>query len=368
MPFADELLGASAVEGLATCLVLAGHDPRRTKATVAEFDGMALKNRSDLVRDALIADLPEPFPAFVGAVNKLVGDPACTGWMVWPITEAVAVRATGQRTTRAFDIGLSLLTELTPRLTSEFALRTMLLADLDRTLAAAHTWTDSPDEHVRRLASEGTRHFLPWARRIPELLRRPEATLPIVDALYRDPSEYVRRSVANHINDLSRHHPDLVVATAARWQGAPDANTGRLVRHALRTLVKKGDPDALALLGFDAPAGVDLIELDVDHTVTTGDELTFTATLTHSGLTPIRMVVDYSIGFRKANGALAHKVFKLSTRTIAPGERMRLTKSHSFVPITTRRYHPGRHELAVQVNGRRMGVAQFDLLVDEGSH
>ncbi|CAM2980217.1 3-methyladenine DNA glycosylase AlkC [Williamsia muralis] len=362
MPFADELLGASAVEGLTTCLMLAGYDTARTSATVTEFDGMALKNRSDLVRDALIGDLPEPFTEFVSAVNKLIDQPGCTGWMVWPITEAVALRATAQRTTGAFDIGLALLAELTPRLTSEFALRTMLLADLDRTLAAARAWAESPDHHVRRLASEGTRHYLPWARRIPELLRHPEATLPIVDALYRDPSEYVRRSVANHVNDLSRHHPDLVVSTAARWQSAPDANTGKLVRHALRTLVKKGDPGALALLGFDAPTGLDLTELIVDPTVDTGDKLTFAVTLAHSGESPVNVVVDYSIGFRKANGAITHKVFKLATKTMRPGEHLSLSKSHSFAPITTRRYHPGRHELAVQVNGRRMGVAEFDLL------
>jgi 3-methyladenine DNA glycosylase AlkC len=365
MPFADDLLGADAVEGLATCLTSAGHDATRTRATVAAFDGMALKERSDLVRDALIDDLPDAFADFVSSVNALIAQPDCTGWMIWPITEAVAVRATGVGTTTGFDTGLELLGKLTPRLTAEFALRTMLIAELDRTLAAALAWTTSNDEHVRRLASEGTRHYLPWARRVPELLERPDATLPIIDALYRDPSEYVRRSVANHLNDLSRRHAGLVVETAARWLGRPDHNTDKLVRHALRTLVKRGDPKALALLGFEAPTGLYLSGLAVDESVTTGGKLLVEAVLTNSGSAPAKVVIDYSIGFRKANGSVAHKVFKLASRTIGPGERAHLIKSHSFAPITTRRYYPGKHELAVQVNGQRMGIAEFDLISHE---
>jgi 3-methyladenine DNA glycosylase AlkC len=364
MPFADELLGAHAVEGLADCLASAGYPSTATRACTADFDGKALKDRSDVVRDALLTDLPDGFAEFIAAVNALIAQPECTGWMVWPITEAVAVRATGVGTAKAFDTGLTLLSRLTPRLTAEFALRTMLIADLDRTLAAAQKWTTSKDEHVRRLATEGTRHYLPWARRVPALLQRPDATLPILDALYRDPSEYVRRSVANHLNDLSRLHAGLVVDTAARWSSQPDANTGKLVRHALRTLVKRGDPDALALLGFEVPTGLYLSGLAVDDAVQTGGKLLIEAVLTNSGSAPAKVVIDYSVGFRKANGSIAHKVFKLAAKTIGPGEQVHLTKSHSFALITTRRYYPGTHELAVQVNGQRMGSAEFVLIDD----
>lgn len=362
MPFADELLGAPAVTALAGCLAVAGQSSSATRASAEVFDGMALKERSDLVRDALLEDLPGGYPEFVRAINALVAQPECSGWMVWPITEAVAARAAGAGSAKAFDTGLGLLKKLTSRLTAEFALRTMLIADLDRTLAAATKWTAAKDEHVRRLASEGTRHYLPWARRVPELLVRPDATMPIIDALYRDPSDYVRRSVANHLNDLSRHHADLVVDTATRWLAEPDANTDRLIRHALRTLVKRGDPNALALLGFAAPAGVGITDLTVDTAVSVGNKLTISAVLVNSGPEPAKVVVDYSIGFRKANGTIAHKVFKLAAKTVGPGERIDVAKSHSFAPITTRKYYPGGHELAIQVNGVRMGVAEFELL------
>jgi hypothetical protein len=194
------------------------------------------------------------------------------------------------------------------------------------------------------------------------LLARPDATVPIIDALYRDPSDYVRRSVANHLNDLSRQHPDLVVDIATRWLAEPDANTDRLVRHALRTLVKRGDANALALLGFAAPTGVSVVELRVDETVSVGEKLGISATLFNSSDEPVKVVVDYSVGFRKANGTVAHKVFKLAAKTVGPGERLGITKMHSFAPITTRRYYPGGHELAVQVNGLRMGLVSFELL------
>jgi 3-methyladenine DNA glycosylase AlkC len=361
MPFADELLGPEAVAGLARCLTLGGHRATATKRTSAVFDGMALKARSDLVRDALIIDLPDSFDEFVAAINTLIAQPECTGWMIWPITEAVAVRSTEAGTTKAFDTGLVLLRKLTPRLTAEFALRTMLISDVDRTLATALRWTTSKDEHVRRLASEGTRQYLPWARRVPALIQRPEATAPIIDALYRDPSEYVRRSVANHLNDLSRQHADIVVQTAARWLAAPDANTGRLVRHALRTLVKRGDSDALALLGFASPATITVTDLDIAPRVRIGDKLPMAAVVRNSGDESVNVVIDYSVGFRKANGTIAHKVFKLASKSLAPREQIAISKSHSFAPITTRRYHPGGHELAVQVNGRRMALAQFEL-------
>jgi hypothetical protein len=139
----------------------------------------------------------------------------------------------------------------------------------------------------------------------------PEATLPILDALYRDRSEYVRRSVANHLNDLARHAPDVVVAAAARWLAAPDDNTAWVVRHGLRTLVKKGHPGALALQGFQSA-----------------------------------------------------KVFKLTALTLAAGETRTLVKRHAFRPMTTRVHHPGMHALELQVNGLRQG--RTDFRVDAG--
>ncbi|WP_232666315.1 DNA alkylation repair protein [Pseudonocardia sp. TRM90224] len=368
MPFADELVGRGTIEALASCLHAA--DPGRrwdgVAASAAALSPLALGARVRLAADALVADCGEGFAAVAAVVRAALPDPSFTGWMIWPVTEAVATAAVVEAAADdgpAFDDGLALLAELTPRLTAEFALRTFLNADLDRTLAVVEKWVAHPDEHVRRLASEGTRTRLPWARQVPELNRRPDATLPILEALYADPAEYVRRSVANHLNDLSRLDPALAVAVADGWLARPAESTPRVVRHAMRTLVKKADPGALALLGFppapDVAVGAPQLVAGV---VALGDELEFSVELVNNGAAEARLVVDYVVHYRKAAGSLAPKVFKLTSRTLAPGERVVLAKRHSFRPVTTRRHYPGEHAVEVQVNGARSGRVTFDVV------
>ncbi|MFJ9034553.1 DNA alkylation repair protein [Streptomyces sp. NPDC102274] len=257
---------------------------------------------------------------------------------------------------------MALLASLTGRLSSEFAIRTLLRHDLDRALSTVvGDWTGSADAEVRRLASEGTRPYLPWSVRVPQILARPGVTVPVLDALYRDESEYVRRSVASHLNDLSRDHPEIVVGTARRWLDSPNTTTQRLVRHGLRTLVKRGDPGALELLGFPpAVLDVDGPRLDRD-TVPFGGSIRFTASIRNTGDTPARLAIDYIAYHRKANGGRTGKTFKLTTRTLAPDGRIEVTREHSFRPITTRRYHPGPHAISVQVNGVQSARVEFEL-------
>jgi 3-methyladenine DNA glycosylase AlkC len=364
MPTADELIGTTTVTHLVR--VLRSRSPRNRWSTVAAsgatLTGLALGQRAQAIRDALLADLPETYRPSAAILRDALADPSFTGWMIWPVTEAVAVRALASPEAGDFEAGLGLLAELTGRLTGEFALRSFLNADLDRTLATVLGWTGHPDEHVRRLASEGTRPRLPWAKGVPELTRRPGATVAILDALYRDDVEYVRRSVANHLNDLSRLDPDLAVATAARWLEQPEPSTARLVRHAMRTLVKAADPGAMALLGFPPPVDVSVTGPHLTRTaVPLGGELAFEVVVGNDGDRDANLVIDYVVHFRKANGSRAPKVFKLTNRVLAPGERLTLARRHSFRPITTRRYHPGPHAIEVQVNGVRSGMAEFDL-------
>lgn len=176
-------------------------------------------------------------------------------------------------------------------------------------------------------------------------------------------SEYVRRSVANHLNDLSRNAPDVVVATAQRWRAAPGPETEALVQRALRTLVKSGDPAALALLGFPPTPGavVEGLSLDVES-VHVGGSVAFTAAIRNSGAEPARLVIDYVVHHRKANGTQTPKVFKITTTTLPPGEQLVITRRHSFKVITTRRYHPGEHAIELQVNGVPSGRATFELI------
>ena len=360
----NELINPGVVRSLERILAAAapGRNFPRLTATAGRLDELSLRERTDLVSGALLADLPGTYSGTAAIFRRALDDPEFTGWMIWPVTETAATRALDRKETGDFEDCLALLAELTPRLTAEFAIRRLLAADLDRALAVIQGWTSDPDWRVRRLASEGTRAYLPWAIRVPEITDRPASTLPILDALYRDPVEDVRRSVANHLNDLARHAPEEVVATAARWMAAPDENTPRVVRHGLRTLLKKAHPGALELLGFP-PASLAVTPARLDRSVVElPGELAFDFEVTNSGPKEARLAVDYVVHYAKANGTLAEKVFKLGTAVLGPGESRRFSKRHAFRQMTTRVHHPGGHALQIQVNGVRYPAAEFTVL------
>jgi len=365
MPFADELLGTAVARHLTRSLQDAAPDTGfvATADAAERLGRLALRERADLLRDALLADVPGDYAPLARIVRTAsAADPAFAGWLIWPVTSAIATRAVDDGSPEAFDDAMRLLAELTDRLTAEFAIRILLRHDLDRALHHVLDWTGSENEHIRRLASEGTRPYLPWAVRVRGIVVEPGVTLPILDALYRDDSEYVRRSVANHLNDLSRDDPDLVVTTANRWLGDPVATTPTLVRHALRTLVKRGHPGALAALGF-GPATTEIDGFTIDSSsVPFGGAVRFVATVRNTGPEPVRLAIDYVVHHQKANGTQTTKTFKLLTRDVAPGEEIPLAREHSFRAITTRRYHPGAHGIALQVNGIATEPLAFELL------
>jgi 3-methyladenine DNA glycosylase AlkC len=365
VPTADELLSRETVAELVGCLERAapGTPLDALRRCERSLGPLAFGERVTAVSDAVLADLPDALDAFADVLRRALRDDAFSGWMIWAVADAASRRAS-ESGDDGLAVGLEFLRLLTPRHSSEAAIRRLLDHDPQRALAIVAGWTTDPDAHVRRLASEGTRPFLPWARRVPGLLATPDATIPILDALYRDPSEYVRRSVANHLNDLSRVDPAMAVAVAARWQDAPDGHTPWVVRHALRTLVKKGDPAALALHGFVPPSD-DLVvtgPTQASDVVPEGGELAFGASVENRGARDLALAVDYVVHYRKANGTLAPKVFKLATTTLAPGASATWERTRSFRPITTRRHHPGGHALELQVNGRRYGRVGFELL------
>ena len=360
----NELINSHSVEVLAGTLATAAPGTQWPNLAVAAttLDPLSLRGRTDSVSGALLHDvqrIPGGYTMAAGIFRSALDNSDFTGWILWPVSEAAVTLALDSGSEPDFEDCLALLAELTPRLTGEFAIRRLLAHDPEAALKAILPWTGHPNEHVRRLASEGTRAYLPWAVRVPALVARPEATLPILNALYRDPSDYVRRSVANHLNDLARHAPELVVATAAGWLAAPDTNTAWVARHGLRTLVKKGHPGALALQGF-APASVAVTELRLDRQVVAmPGGLEFEFKVSNTGADEVRLAVDYAVHYRKANGSQSVKVFKLTALTLAAGESRTITKRHAFRQMTTRVHHPGMHALELQINGVRHGRAEF---------
>lgn len=360
MPTADELINARTTHQLASVMAEAGGGPASAiRDCGTSLEGLAFSRRVTAVKEAVLADLPDDYPAFAAVIRAALRQSGFTGWMTFPVNAAVAERAL---TCGVFEPALDLLAELTPRLTAEMAVRPFLEGDLPRALQPVLTWTGHPDPHVRRLASEGTRPRLPWAPRLAALVADPTPALPVLDALYRDSSEYVRRSVANHLNDISRDHPRTAVAVAARWLAEPAPTTPSLVRHGLRTLVKAGQPDALTLLGYDPEASVRVAGPDVrTPEVHIGEHLVFGYEVTNTGPCTVRVVVDYVIHHRKANGGLTPKVFKLVTRDLAPGESWSGVRRHPLQVLSTRRYHPGVHRVHLQINGQPHGLGDFIL-------
>ena len=126
-------------------------------------------------------------------------------------------------------------------------MRAFLMRFQERTLERLKAWTKDPDVHVRRLCSEGTRPRLPWAIRIPAFIKDPGPVLPILEALKDDSQLYVRRSVANHLGDIAKDHPDLVFGICERWLEGASADRRWIIRHALRHPAKKGIQAALRL-------------------------------------------------------------------------------------------------------------------------
>lgn len=376
MPFADEMIDRGTALALADALEAAapGASPAHLREAAESLSELGLRERVDALRAAMLQDLGGTYPDLAQVIRRAIRVvPGFRGWMIWPVSTAVAEAAAADGNREATADALALLADLTGLLTSEFAVRTLLRHDLEQSLAQAVEWTGSPDEHVRRLASEGTRPYLPWAVRVPQLAAAPGLTLPILDRLHRDPSEYVRRSVANHLNDLSRDDPALVVATAARWleaSGDSDVRTAqtaqttqKLVRHGLRTLLKRGDPAALALLGFPDPA--DALEVDGPHLdrerLEVGEAIEVRASVRNTGAEPVRLMIDYVVHHATAKGTQSTKTFKLTTASLEPGQELAVRKSHSFRPLTTRRYYGGQHAISLQINGIPAGRQDFHL-------
>lgn len=358
MPPFKESINAQTVTALAKRLSAAGPFPSRRFVAAATngLDALELKARVAHVTTTLAACLPGDFAEAAAVVERAVAGSALGMWEAWPATDWVAVAGLEQP-----DVALPLLAALTPHASAEMAIRPFIDRHPARTLGQLRDWVRHPDAHVRRLVSEGSRPRLPWAPRIALLEREPHLTVPLLDALREDPSEYVRRSVANHLNDLNKVAPELALTTAARWREQGGRHVDWVLRQGLRTLVKAGDARALELIG--APAvRVELLDLTVrTPVVRLGEALEFSFTLRSQEAGPVTAVIDYVVHHVKADGRTTPKVFKLSTRVLAPGAPVRIARRHAIRPITTRRYHPGEHCVEVQVNGQVLGGAPFRL-------
>lgn len=337
------------------------------------LEALEMKARAMQIAAALQATLPADFDAAAAVIEAALAPIAepddalqpgwagtaaegLSGWMLWPVGEYIARQGLDQP-----HRALAALQALTQRFTAEFAIRPFIVRHPALVFETLAQWVHHPSAHVRRLVSEGSRPRLPWGLRLQALVADPGPTLPLLRALQDDASESVRRSVANHLNDIAKDHPALVAAWLA--EHLPEAPPARraLLRHASRSLVKAGDAAVLAAWGQATPLhGRATLALSPAR-IAVGDALTLTVTLASTQPQPQHLVVDYAVHHAKAAGHTTAKVFKGWVIALAPGEQRSLVKRHSFKPVTVRRYHAGTHAVDLRVNGQVLARADFVL-------
>lgn len=260
------------------------------------------------------------------------------------------------------DTSIPALRALTRHGTCEFAIRPYINTYMERMLVELDAWTQDPDEHVRRLAAEGTRPRGVWMEHIPALRADPRPVLALLERLRADPSLYVRKAVANNLNDISKDHPELALSTARRWLEGGDPRTAWIVNRGLRTLLKRGDATAHHLLG--RPQGVD-VEVSrfalapADPRV--GEEITLSAGLRNEADQPVALILSYRLHFARPGGKVSARVFQWTRRTLAPGEGLTLQTRQPLRDLSTRKHHPGAHRVELLINGVPAAEAAFSL-------
>jgi 3-methyladenine DNA glycosylase AlkC len=400
-------LAATHLELAAKSKSLRFNKPHFVEVATKNLEKLELKQRSHQVTQALFQQFPvATYQDYEGTVELLLAtlrpvadnedltqittdELGVAGWMVMPWADyvcraavEVTVDSTGEATNKAtkgendaapmvdqarLNHALLAVKELTKRFTAEFAVRFLLLADHTTSLKVLANWTRDPCHHVRRLVSEGTRPKLPWAMQLPRFIEEPELVISVLDKLKFDESEYVRRSVANHLNDISKDHPQRVVDILKDWLAHVQIvgterqrhNMHRLVKHAGRTLIKQGDAAMLAIIGFEPLPKEALASLSIDNqTVAMGQTMSLDLTVqlpesraSKASSAGFPVLVDYCIYHLRGRGQHIKKVFKWKQLEVKQGESISLQKAHTFKPINTRRYYTGEHFVSVIING-----------------
>ncbi len=329
----------------------------------SQLDALNFGDRSKLIRENLKAFLPNDF---VKAANilvdslgpELVIEPGKTDWDGFinvSLAEFIADNGVDH-----YDLSMKALYEMTKRCSSENAIRTFIRKYPEKTLALLKKWIKDENVHVRRLVSEGTRPRLPLCSPLRMFQKDPRPVIELLELLKDDPELYVRRSVANNLNDIAKDNPDIVVHTLKQWNINASKERKWIIRHALRTLFKKENKAALEFMGFHKPSIADIV-LSLDKQKIMIGETAFFA-VTFTSLKQQKLMIDYVIHYIKANGKHADKVFKLSIKNAKQGEIITLKTKHSFKQMTTRKHYPGRHIIEVMVNGYRFEKHEFLVL------
>ena len=337
------------------------------KEVMNGFEALSFGARCTKITDTLHTYLPKDFTQAVTILIKALGEEiqeeeleGYDGFYVMPLSEYVATYAKEDD----FDIAMNALYEMTKRFSSEFAIRTFLKNDEEKTLNYLISISNNTNVHVRRLVSEGSRPRLPLGSRLHAFIDEPQKVLTLLESLKNEPSRLVQRSIANNLNDIAKDNPDICVEFLAQWEKENITDVDYIIKHATRTLIKEAHQGALKLLGFN-PVNIADFSLHVEHsTIRLGEYLDFKVEFTLDEVSKEKLVIDFILHFKKANGKLSPKVFKLRTKEFTPKETITLHKRHLLKEASTRKYYEGEHLLEIQINGKKcLPQKSFKLLL-----
>lgn len=326
-------------------------------ATVDDsWEALELMERGRKVTDGLVKYLPTNYEEALRIIDQIVDQYALEIAVIGlSFPDYVTIRGLEEE---HFALSVKALEKYTTFWSSEFAVRPFIIKDEDQMMNQMYQWSKHGNEHVRRLSSEGCRPQLPWAQSLPAFKKDPTPIFPILEQLKTDSSQYVRKSVANNLNDISKTHPQLVTKIAMEWYGKND-HTDWIIKHGCRTLLKKGNREVLNLFGYH-DAEIDVSDLSVDRNVITiGEDLTFSFSITVKEATKLRL--EFAIDYVKANGKNSRKIFQISESSATKNTTKEYRKKHSFANVSTRKHYPGIHTFTLIVNGEEKGTIAFKL-------
>ena len=308
-----------------------------------QYDRLELKARMRHITVCLRRTLPGSYRKALGILEKAASQ--IKGFEAMCLPDFVELYGLDD-----WDISLGALALFTRYSSSEFAIRPFIIKDPKRAMIFMEKLTRDKDPNVRRFASEGCRPRLPWAMAIPPFKKDPRLILPVLEKLKDDNSEFVRRSVANNLNDISKDNAELVLDICEKW-GGKSGKTDWIIKHACRTLLKAGNTRAMLLFGFGNPENIRVDGLTLDRNrLAIGEKVQFSFSLQVDAEGEKKVRLEYAVGFVKARAKISRKIFKITENTFSPGEHQ-LTRRHSFADMSTRKHYPGKHQIVIFVNG-----------------
>lgn len=333
--------------------------------TQSVLESLELKDRVNNIADGIFASFEE-FASPGLAINLTqiaLGDdnmPPLTGFDAWPIFSIFERHFIAE-----FEAAMTAFYKLTYLFTAEFAIRPFIFHYPEPSFALLKHWSQDDSEHIRRLSSEGIRPNLPWGGKVHYLNQNPQKIIAIINGLKDDDSLYVRKSVANNFNDISKEYPQIILDNFKKWQTSnPTAQQQWIIKHALRSLIKQGDKQALALVGVNTDGNIKALKFSAaPKVIRMGQGVELCLELQNNDNHDNDVIVDYIIHHVKANGQTSPKVFKWKKFKLNAKQDISLEKSHKILPITTRKYYAGKHGVQILVNGQILADSHFELII-----